>query len=91
MKLCLKGVEPEKGDSDLLRIKKHFRAICETKIRSNIRSLVDEAYQQGNLVLLCYRVCVFGVEIARDNENTIEIRPCNKAVRNISNQVLCNQ
>lgn len=41
-----------KGDSDLLRIKKHFRAIYETKIRKNISSLVDEACQQGNLVLL---------------------------------------
>jgi len=41
-----------KGDCDLLRSKKNFRAIFEIKIGSNIRSLVDEAYQQGKLVLL---------------------------------------
>lgn len=41
-----------KGDSDLLRIKKHFRAMYETNIRKNISSLVDEACQQGNLDLL---------------------------------------
>lgn len=36
-------------------------------------------------------VHVFGDEIARDNENTTEIRPYKKAVRNINKEVLCNQ
>lgn len=40
---------------------------------------------------VCVRVCVFGDEIARDNENTTEMRPYKKAVRNINKQVLCNQ